>query len=109
MQTRLSRPLSFFDSRMSTNPYLNAVLASAYIVVVAFAMYFGSQNAGEADSVLAPIAMLSLLVLSVAVMGYLFFFQPVQMFMAGGTAEANGFFLKIFRYFAIIPLLFLAL
>src|SRR3989338_11160372 len=79
---------------MSTNPYVNALLAAAYIVVVAFAMYFGSQNAGEADSVLAPIAMLSLLVLSVAVMGYLFFFQPVQMFMAGGAAGAGGTFFQ---------------
>ena len=94
---------------MSTNPYLNAVLAAAYIVVVAFAMYFGSQNAGETDSVLAPIAMLSLLVLSVAVMGYLFFFQPVQMFMTGRTAEAGVFFLKTVGVFALITFVFLAL
>ena len=94
---------------MSTNPYMNAVLAAVYIVVVAFAMYFGSQNARETDSVLAPIAMLSLLVLSVAVMGYLFFFQPAQLFMAGRVAEAGVFFLKTVGVFALITFVFLAL
>src|SRR3990167_7723688 len=94
---------------MSKNPYMNALLASAYIVVVAFAMYFGSQNAGETDSVLAPIAMLSLLVLSVAVMGYLFFFQPVQLYMTGRAEEAGTFFLKTVGVFALVTSIFLAL
>src|SRR3989338_5527766 len=94
---------------MSKNPYINALLASAYIVVVAFAMYFGSQNAGGVDSVLAPIAMLSLLVLSVAVMGYLFFYQPAQLFMAGRAGEAGTFFLKTVGVFALVTFIFLAL
>ena len=94
---------------MSKNPYLNALLASAYIAVVASFMYFGSQNAGGVDSVLAPIAMLSLLVLSVATMGYLFFYQPAQLFMAGRAAEAGAFFLKTVGVFALVTFIFLAL
>ena len=95
---------------MSKNPYLNALLASAYIAVIASVMYFGSQNAGQGeDSVLAPIAMLSLLVLSVATMGYLFFYQPAQLFMAGRAAEAGTFFLKTVGLFALVTFIFLAL
>jgi len=92
---------------MSRNPYLNALLASAYIAVVASVMYFGSQNAGETeDSVLAPIAMISLLVLSVATMAYLFFYQPAQLFMAGRAAEAGAFFLKTVGVFALVTFIF---
>ena len=94
---------------MSKNPYINALLASAYIAVVASFMYFGSQNAGGVDSVLAPIAMLSLLVLSVATMGYLFFYQPAQLFMAGRAGEAGTFFLKTVGGFALVTFIFLAL
>ncbi|MDO8576362.1 MAG: hypothetical protein Q7R90_03535 [bacterium] len=94
---------------MSKNPYLNALLASAYIAVMASFMYFGSQNAGGVDSVLAPIAMLSLLVLSVAVMGYLFFYQAAQLFMAGRAGEAGTFFLKTVGVFALVTFVFLAL
>ena len=95
---------------MSKNPYLNALLASAYIAVVASFMYFGSQNAGQVeDSVLAPIAMISLLVLSVAMMAYLFFYQPAQLFMAGRAGEAGTFFLKTVGVFALVTFIFLAL
>src|SRR3990167_6865614 len=95
---------------MSRNPYLNALLASAYIAVVASFMYFGSQNGGQVeDSVLAPIAMISLLVLSVATMAYLFFYQPAQLFMAGRAAEAGGLFLKKVGGFGLGKFIFLAL
>src|SRR3989338_4152289 len=95
---------------MRKNPYLNALLASAYIAVVASFMYFGSHNAGETeDSVLAPIAMISLLVLSVAMMAYLFFYQPAQLFMAGRAGEAGTFFLKTVGVFALVTFIFLAL
>ena len=100
----------WYDICMSKNPYLNALLASAYIAVVASVMFFGTQNAGPVeDSVLAPIAMLSLLVLSVAVMGYLFFFQPVQLYMTGRAEEAGTFFLKTVGVFALVTSIFLAL
>src|SRR3990167_6819964 len=95
---------------MSKNPYLNALLASAYIAVIASVMYFGSQNAGQVeDSVLAPITMLSLLVLSVDTMGYLFFYQPAQLFMAGRAAEAGTFFFKTVGLFALVTFIFLSL
>src|SRR3989344_8270351 len=95
---------------MSKNPYLNALLASAYIAVIASVMYFGSQNAGQVeDSVLAPIAMLSLLVLSVATMAYLFFYQPAQLFMAGRAAEAGAVFFETDSVVVLVHIIFLAL
>ncbi len=72
---------------MSKNPYLNALLASLYIIAVSSFLYFGQRIAGPSeDSVLAPIAMLSLLVLSVAAMAFLFFYQPLQRLIAGDGA-----------------------
>jgi len=67
---------------MSKNPYINALLAAAYIVFVVLLITYGPAYVRDKpDTVLAPMAMLSLLVFSVALMGYLFFLQPVQMFL----------------------------
>lgn len=49
-----------------------------------------------------PIIMLSLLVLSVALMGYLFFYRPLELFMDGRRHEAATFFLKTIGTFALI-------
>ena len=51
---------------------------------------------------LAPMAMLSLLVFSVSLMGYLFFFQPVQMYLDGQKREAVELFTKTLGAFAVI-------
>ena len=95
---------------MTKNPMHNAILASGYIVLVASLMFFGSTFAGGPDTVLAPIAMLSLLVLSAAVMAYLFLLQPVQMYLDGEKKEAVDFFAKTLAAFAVITaVLFAAL
>ena len=93
---------------MTKNPLLNALSASVYIASVAIIMYYGPQLAGPVDSVLGPIALLSLFVLSAAVMGYLFLSQPVQMFLGGQKQEAINLFLRTVAIFACITLLLLA-
>ncbi len=88
---------------MTNNPYLNALLAAAYIALVACVMYFGTSTmAGKEDTVLAPIAMLSLFVLSAAVMGFIFLFQPLQLLVKGDVASATTLFLKTLVTFAAI-------
>ena len=59
---------------MTKNPYINAVIASLYIVFIVLLISYGPALVrGKPDTLFAPMAMLSLLVLSVAFMAYTFF------------------------------------
>lgn len=86
------------------NPFLNAVLAAAYIVLVVVVISLFVDREGEAGSLilLIPMAMLSLFVLSAAVMAYLFLFQPFALWSDGKRQEAVTFFLKTVGAFAVI-------
>lgn len=84
------------------NPYYNAVLAAGYIfLIVGVIMTLGTFNAG-ADNFLSPIMALSLLVLSVATMGFLFFYRPLVMIIDGAREAAVGFFFRTLGTFAVI-------
>jgi hypothetical protein len=88
---------------MTKNPYLNALFAGLYIVLVVILINYGPVLVRQKpDTILAPIAMLSLLVLSAAFMGYLFFFQPVLIYVEGKKREAVHFFTKTLVVFAVI-------
>jgi len=88
---------------MSRNPYINALAATAYIVFVVLLITYGPAYVRDRpDTILAPMAMLSLLVFSVAFMGYLFFLQPIQMFLEGQKREAVELFTKTLGSFAVI-------
>ena len=53
---------------MTKNPILNALTALGYIILVATVMFYGIRNIShEKDTVLIPIAMLSLFSLSAAI------------------------------------------
>ncbi len=94
---------------MSKNPILNALAAGAYISLVASIMYYGSHVIPDTpDTIFAPIAMISLFVLSAAVMGYLFVFQPLVLYMDGQKKEAVGLFMKTVGAFALLTVLFFA-
>lgn len=84
------------------NPLYNAALAEGYICLVAFVMFYGQPFLREGDAVIMPIAMLSLLVLSVSIMGYLFCYTPLALFTEGKKEEAVNFFLKTVGAFALI-------
>ena len=92
---------------MTRNPYLNALAAAAYIVVIAFVMFYGTDHTGQSPTVLIPIAVLSLFVLSAASMAFIFFFQPVQLFLDGQKKQAVELTLKTIGTFACITLVFL--
>jgi len=85
---------------MTKNPFLNALAAGLYIVMIASVMFYGTKNLGPTDSIIAPIAMLSLFTLSAAVMGYLFFYQPVMLYLDGKKKNAINLFLKTVFVFA---------
>ena len=94
---------------MSNNPFLNAGAAAAYIAAgVSIAFYVGPMLGTLEDTIAAPVLMLSLLVFSVAVMGYLFFYEPVVLLLNGKHAEAARLFLSTLGLFALFILVLVA-
>ncbi|OYV63163.1 MAG: hypothetical protein B7X03_02885 [Parcubacteria group bacterium 21-58-10] len=85
---------------MSKNPFVNALAATAYIAVVASALFYGPQRMAPVNGVIVPIAFLSLFVLSAALMGYFFLFQPLQLFFQHKQQEAARLFLSTVAVFA---------
>lgn len=86
---------------MTTNPWYNALLAIAYIVgVVSLISLASTGMAGEEDTIFIPMGMLALLVLSVAVMAYLFFYRPVTLLLDGEREKAVSLFLHTIGIFA---------
>ena len=61
------------------------------------------------DTFFAPIVFLSLLTLSVAVMAFLFFYQPLMLFIEGKKKEAVSLFVKTVGIFAAITMVALIL
>ncbi|OGK67302.1 hypothetical protein A2313_04770 [Candidatus Roizmanbacteria bacterium RIFOXYB2_FULL_41_10] len=61
------------------------------------------------DTFFAPVTFLSVLTLSVTVMAFLFFYQPLQLFIEGKKKEAVNLFVKTVGVFAIITALVLIL
>lgn len=94
---------------MSKNPIVNGLSALIYIVTVAFVMYFGTKNLPKEDTILAPIAMISLFTLSAGVMGYIFGLQPIQLYLDGKKKEAVKLFLKTLMVFGFLTALMLLL
>ena len=90
---------------MTKNPFLNALVAALYIVAIASLMYYGPKTIGPINNVLVPIAMLSLFVLSAAMMGYFFVFQPIQLYLDGEKKQAVNLFIKTVIIFACITTL----
>lgn len=88
---------------MSTNPLVNAFVAAGYIsalVTILFnSPYFISDNE---LGMIAPLFFLSAFVISAALMGYLFFYQPVRLLIENKPKEATTFFLRTVASFAAI-------
>jgi hypothetical protein len=91
---------------MTKNPYLNAGAAAAYIGGVVLFMS-SMARFEEPDTLLLPITFLSLLVLSVLMMAYCFFFEPVQMYLDGHKDQAVHLFTKSLMTFAGIVVVLL--
>jgi hypothetical protein len=95
---------------MSKNPIVNALSASAYIFLVVTVMTFVTKPLqNKPDTFFAPIVMLFVLTLSVTVMAYLFFYQPLLLFIENKKKEAVNLFVKTVGIFAVITALVLIL
>jgi hypothetical protein len=86
---------------MFRNPFINALSALAYIILVVSVMTFITKPLrNKPDTFLAPITVLFVLTLSVTVMAFLFFYQPLQLFIEGKKKEAVNLFVKTVGVFA---------
>jgi uncharacterized membrane protein YidH (DUF202 family) len=96
---------------MSKNPIVNAFGAAGYIGLVVLVINLISQtHRNKPDTAFAPLVFLSLLTLSVTVMAFLFFYQPLQLFIDGKKKEALNLFVKtvgVFAAFTIVVLILL--
>ena len=91
---------------MIKNPYLNAFMALGYIALIILVISKTSAIAANTpDTLLAPVTMLSLLVLSVSIMAILFFYQPLRLFIENQKGEALSFLLKTVGTFACFVLI----
>lgn len=93
---------------MTKNPFLNALTALLYIALIASLMFYGVGNTPGPDTVIIPIAMISLFTFSAAVMGYVFLYQPLQLYFDGKKKQALNLFLKTLGIFGVITAFLLA-
>lgn len=94
--------ISYF---MTKNPIINSLIASFYIFTITGLMTWGTSMVNPKDTFIAPVAMISLFTLSAAVMGYLFLYQPIQLYFDNKKKAAVRLFLQTVGFFGIITFL----
>lgn len=95
---------------MTKNPIVNALCASGYIILIVSVMNVIMQTQrNKPDTIGAPITVLSLLTLSAAVMTYLFFYQPLILFIEGKKKKSLNLFVQTVGVFAVFTAVVLTL
>lgn len=94
---------------MTKNPFINAFAGILYIILVASVMFYGMDHTKAGNSVIIPIAVLSLFSLSAVLMGYFFLYQPVQLYLDGKKKQATSLFVRTLLVFAGITAVIFAL
>ena len=94
---------------MRWNPIYNAAGAAAYIGAVALFMhYIESVRHDTPDTIFDGMGVISLLVFSVAVMAFLFFYRPAVLLIENKKKEALSYFFTTLLIFGAITLALLA-
>jgi hypothetical protein len=91
---------------MNKKPLTYASFAALYIASLASGVYITSTFAGDNETILIPMAVLSVFVLSASLMGYLFVSEPLLLAIEGKRSESVSFFLHTVGYFACYVVLF---
>lgn len=89
---------------MSNKPIYNALAAILYIVLIVLAINGISRLGTGSNEIVVPIIMLSLFTLSAAVMGYLFCYQPLRLYLDGKKEEAVKLFIRTVGIFGGITI-----
>ncbi len=88
-------------------PFYYALGAALYIVaLVSVGQIVISALKDHTETILIPMMMLSVFVLSAAVMGFLFLSEPLRLFMENKKQEAVIFFAKVVGFFACFVAVF---
>jgi hypothetical protein len=91
-------------------PLLHATGAALYIVTLVLVVHATSfLPQSQEESIIIPMTMISLFVLSAAVMGFLFLSEPLRLLIEGKKQEALAFFGKVVGFFACFVALFTVL
>lgn len=88
---------------MTKNPLLNGFAASTYIFVLVMFLDYGMKTT-RTETFIVPVIMISIFTLSAAIMGFLFGYQPFQLYFDGKKKEAINLFLQTTAVFGIITL-----
>jgi hypothetical protein len=94
---------------VSKNPIINGLVANEYVFLVVLLMNFGSKKFDQANSLLAPVAVISLFTLSAAVMGYLFGYQPIMLYIEGKKTMAVKYFVRMMLTFGVVTMVIMAI
>lgn len=92
---------------MRPSPFVNAALAALYIVGIVFTMNAFTSFQSLEKTLLIPIGVLGLFVLSTATMCFLFGYEPLRLYFDNKQKEALVFFLKTLGSFAALLAVFL--
>ena len=88
-------------------PFLHALGAVIYIVFIVLVIQGANYLLKEVmGTIIIPMTMLSLFVLSAAVMGYFFLSEPISLLVENRKKEAIVYFAKIVGFFACFVLVF---
>ena len=94
---------------MTKNPFYNALAAVGYIILIVVLMNTIPDIAPDFNEYIMPVIMLSLLTFSVALMGYIFGYRPLTMFLDDKKEEAVKLFIQTTLIFGGITLTLIAL
>jgi len=82
-------------------PFINATFAATYIVIIVSVVNITNSILKDLnETIIIPMTMLSLFVLSAAIMGYLFLSEPVSLLIEKRKQDAIIFFVKTVAFFA---------
>jgi hypothetical protein len=87
-------------------PFIYSLAVALYIVFIVSIMSVSTSFMPAKDNIFMPMVMLSLFVLSAAVMGFLFLSEPLQLYLDGEKKEAVTFFTKTVAFFACFVIIF---
>lgn len=91
-------------------PFIHALAAALYIVMIVLVMRdVISFLRDKQDTIVIPMTMLALFVLSAAVMGFVFLSEPVKLFIENRKQEAVDFFAKTVGFFSLFVAVFVIL
>ncbi len=97
-------------NKITKQALINSAGTVLYVIAVALFMYYGTLiKIGRSNSILVPIALLLLFVLSASVTGYLMLSKPAQMYLDGKKKEALSLLTKTIIFFGIFTVVALGL